>query len=87
MMIGLLRPSETDCWWGTKESTIDERGPCLPGAAAGVGGAGRETAVGRCASDTIIGMVWTEAGLAPGWVWEMLGREGRGAGGDFRLAL
>jgi hypothetical protein len=53
MIIGLLRPSDTD-WWGMNGSvTVEGRFPGL--------------AIVRCGSGTDIGMIWTGAATVGGF--------------------
>ena len=69
MIIGLLRPTETDCWWGTNGSVADARRPCLPGADDVDGAAARGGAVGRCVTSGVIGLLSAGLALVAGLAW------------------
>ena len=86
MIIGLLRPTETDCWWGMNGSMVDNRRPCLPGTVA-VAGTARGRGGGRCVSGTAMGEFLSLARRTAGLEWWTLVLERRGAGGVSWLAL
>lgn len=81
MIIGLLRPTDTDCWWGTDASAWRASRPEVGGAPAVLGG-------GRCVGADAIGAVGTDAvvvdcddddGVVVDFARLMLAFEGRGA--------